>query len=371
MKILLVAMDLFGRPGGIARHCRLALKAMTEDQRVEAVDLISYLDAPWSMPDPYYFGARGRSYAACGGNQRLLINRVQRALRREAYDLVIAAHVNLGPLLLTAAARPGRSKRLTLVYGVDAWTKLPWLRRLALQRSHRVLAISRFTAHATVMNNAVDARRLDVTYCCLDPALSGAERQRKQPPPPTAPTEHNTLLTVSRLWRSEASKGQRAVLEALPRVLEAVPSATYWIVGEGDLQPDLERLSEDLGVKSHVRFFGSVSDQTLRDCYQQCTAYVMPSKWEGFGLTFLEAMAYARPVIGGARDAAPEILGDSALLVDPENSMQLGDAIVRLLTNPDLQTRLGTAGHKRLTDHFTYDRFRERLMTSLVRSVEC
>ena len=58
----------------------------------------------------------------------------------------------------------------------------------------------------------------------------------------------------------------------------------------------------------------------------------MPSKWEGFGLAFLEAMAYARPIIGGARDATPEILGDAALLVDPENIDQLADAIIRLLS---------------------------------------
>jgi glycosyltransferase involved in cell wall biosynthesis len=365
MKVLLVALDLFGPPGGIARHCRLVLKALTEDWRVAAVDVVSLMDDTWSRPDPKYFGERGRSYLACGGDRRLLVKRVLSALRYHRYDVVLAGHVNLAPVLLTAAARPGRARRVTLIYGVDAWSRLSLVRRLALRRSHRVLAMSRYTAHAMVRSNQVDPRLVDVTYGCLDPAL--AEHAAAE----SSVVDTQALLTVSRLWRSEASKGQQAVLCALPRVLESVPTATYWIVGEGDLQPDLDRLSQELGVRSRVQFLGSVPDHVLRRCYQNCAAYVMPSKWEGFGLAFLEAMAYARPVIGGARDAAPEILGDAALLVDPEDTDQLGEAIVRVLSEPDLRQRLGAAGRQRLSDHFTYNRFRTRLMASLERSLEC
>lgn len=368
MRILLVALDLFGPPGGIARHCRLALKALTEDPRVEAVDVVSLLDRPRSAPDARYFGKAGRCYLACGGDRRLLVRRVLRALHRHDYDVVLAGHVNLAPLLLTSAARRGASKRVTMIYGVDAWVRLPLLRRLALRRSHRVLSISGYTARETVHSNQLDPDKIDVTYCCLDPLLASAPSRGTNGTPAA---DRHALLTVSRLWRSEASKGQHAILRALPRVLESVPTATYWIVGEGDLQPELQRMSADLGVASHVRFFGSVSDDTLRSCYQNCAAYVMPSKWEGFGLTFLEAMAHARPIIGGARDAAPEILGDAALLVDPEDTRQLGDAIIRLLSEPQLQAHLGAAGKKRLTDHFTYDQFRSRFMTSLERSLQC
>ena len=373
MKILLVAMDLFGPPGGIARHCRLALKALTGDKRVSAVDVVSLLDNPHSKPDPDYFGAAGRSYLACGADRRLLVRRVLDALRRERYDLVLAGHVNLAPLLLTSAVRRGGPKRLTMIYGVDAWIRLPLLRRLALQRSHRVLAISGYTARETARRNQLDGARVDVTYGCLDPSLqrtpAAAIATNGTSAPPTG--ERHALLTVSRLWRSESSKGQHAVLRALPRVLESVPSATYWIVGEGDLQPDLQQMSADLGVAGHVRFFGSVPDATLRRCYENCAVYVMPSKWEGFGLAFLEAMAYARPIIGGARDAAPEILGNAAFLVDPENVDQLGEAMIRVLSEPELQTRLGVAGQQRLTNYFTFDHFRSRLWSSLERSLQC
>jgi len=371
VRVLLVTLDLFGPPGGIARHCRLVLKALTEDSRVKAVDVVALLDKPGSIPDSRYFGDKGRSYVACGGDRRLLVRHVLRAARSNAYDVVLAGHVNVAPLLWATAIRPRRSKRVTLIYGIDAWIRLPLLRRLALRSSHRLLAISGYTAHRTVRSNRIDPRHVDVTYACLDPALSDSSATATNQVPAAHANESQALLTVSRLWRSEASKGQHAVLRALPRVLDYVPTATYWIVGEGDLQPELQRLSAELGVASRVRFLGAVPDHTLRGCYQNCAAYVMPSKWEGFGLTYLEAMEYARPIIGGARDAAPEILADAALLVDPENTRELSNAIVRVLTEPELRTRLGAAGHQRLVDHFTYDQFRTRLMDSLERSLQC
>ena len=159
------------------------------------------------------------------------------------------------------------------------------------------------------------------------------------------------------------------ILRSLPRVLASVPDATYAVVGEGDLKPVLERLSCELGLRDHVRFLGALPDSEVQRCYRTCTAFVMPSKWEGFGLVFLEAMAHARPVIAGQRDAAPEVVGDSALLVDPNDSEALAQTIISLLGNPELQARLGQAGRARLDEHFTYDRFRPSLLSRLEQCV--
>jgi glycosyltransferase involved in cell wall biosynthesis len=97
----------------------------------------------------------------------------------------------------------------------------------------------------------------------------------------------------------------------------------------------------------------------------------MPCKWEGFGLVFLEAMAYAQPIIAGNLDAAREVVGDTALLVDPDDSEDLAKAIVTLLSNADLHMRLGQAGRARLAEHFTYLRFRTSLMAVLEQAVAC
>lgn len=334
---------------------------MTESPRVDAVDVISLLDQPGGGPDTRYFGPRGRTYVACGGSRPAFVRRIVKSLRSR-YDLVIAGHVNFAPLVVAHSGA-----RVTLIYGIDAWARLPWARRVSLQRSHSVLAISRFTADAAIRANDVDPHKVDVVACCLDPFLSDPGQPADGGDFPGL--AKNSLLTVSRLSLAESSKGHDIILRALPRVLASVPDATYAVVGEGDLKPVLERLSCELGLRDHVRFLGALPDADVQRCYRTCTAYVMPSKWEGFGLVFLEAMAHARPVIAGQVDAAPEVVGDTALLVDPGDVDALAQTIIRLLGSPELQSRLGRAGRARLDEHFRYDHFRASFMNRLERCV--
>jgi glycosyltransferase involved in cell wall biosynthesis len=338
------------------------LKALTDAPHIEAVDVIVLHDAPSDGADRRYFGSRGASYVACGGDRRALVARVVRASLAGRYDLMIAGHVNLAPLLLGIGAWQRRAQRVTYIHGTDAWSPLPWLRRSALRRSHRVIAVSQFTATTASSANDLDPTRVSVVHNCLDPLLATCDADADHD---VRVTGSSSLLTVSRLSRAEASKGQTTVLHALREVVPYIPNLTYTIVGEGDLKPDLVQLINTLGLQQHVRLLGQVPDAELRRLYHTCTAYVMPSKWEGFGLVFLEAMAHARPIIAGRRDAAPEVLADAALLVDPGDVTGLARTLRRLLTDQELQARLGKAGQARLKKYFTYERFREALLAEI------
>lgn len=339
---------------------------MTDCSEIDAVDVVSLLDRQGCVPDPGYFGKRGRFYQACGGDRRGFAYRVAAALRK-SYDLVIAGHVNLAPLAYLPLSAKRSAPRLTLIYGIDAWGRLPWIRRVALQWSDLVVSISRFTAEAATTANHLEPTKVAVVSCCLDPLFWDAREPLAHDGDQCLPAlPQNSLLTVSRLLRAEASKGHETILRALPSVLASIPNVTYAIVGDGDLRPDLERLASDLGVEQHVFFLGALPDRDLRRCYETCTAYVMPSRWEGFGLVFLEAMAHARPIIASQCDAAPEVLGDTALLVsDPGDAREVGQTIARLLSSPELQTSLGQAGRARLAEHFTYERFRVEWLQQL------
>ncbi len=359
MHILFVAPDLFTFRGGISRQCCLTLKVLSEAQHVESIDVIALRDRPGCAPDLHYFGPRGTSYTGCGGNRRKFVQRVLAATAAKQYDLMLAGHVNLAPLLLLTGAWQRQARQVSYIYGKDAWHPLPWLRRTALQRSNRVFALSQFTGKAAIHANSLEGSRIRVVYGCLDPYLSDCE----------APDEHdrhaqttNSLLTVSRLSRHAVTKGHAAVLHALHEVVKSIPNVTYTIVGDGDMRQDLVELIESLDLVPYVRLVGEVQDSELRQLYHTCTAYVMPSKSEGFGLAFLEAMTHARPVIAGRRDGAPEVLGDAALLVEPDDWVELAQAMRSLLSSRELQAQLGSAGRARLLGHFTYERFREALL---------
>jgi phosphatidylinositol alpha-1,6-mannosyltransferase len=141
------------------------------------------------------------------------------------------------------------------------------------------------------------------------------------------------------------------------------------MVGRGADEPRLRRLAEGLGVGSHVYFAGYVPDQELPAYYEACEVFAMPSFGEGFGLVYLEAMFHAKPCLAGSRDAAPEVVrsGETGLLVEPGNVAQVQEALLRLLEDRGLATRLGRAGRERLEKQFTYEHFAQRLHKALAR----
>ena len=102
-------------------------------------------------------------------------------------------------------------------------------------------------------------------------------------------------MTVSRLASSEQYKGHDRVIRTLPRLLSQHPETIYLIVGDGDDRPRLESLAVECGVAEKVQFAGLVPPEELPDYFRLADVFVMPSTGEGFGIVFLEAMAYRRP----------------------------------------------------------------------------
>ncbi|MFQ5874898.1 MAG: glycosyltransferase, partial [Dehalococcoidia bacterium] len=183
---------------------------------------------------------------------------------------------------------------------------------------------------------------------------------------------HRMVLTVGRLAASERYKGHDVVLQAMPTLLEEVPDVTYLVVGDGDDRARLERFAQELGVQDHVMFVGQATDAELAACYQACEAFVMPAqtvlndhkpKGEGFGLVFLEAMGFGKPVVGPNHGAPTEFIrnGEHGFLVDPEDPEAVAQALARLLASPERAHRMGEAGREWVMCEYSYEGFRSRL----------
>src|SRR5258708_37666662 len=95
---------------------------------------------------------------------------------------------------------------------------------------------------------------------------------------------------LSRLVKREDYKGHREMLDAWPLVLRRLPTAQLWIAGDGDLRPDLEQAAAERGLAHAVRFLGFVSEERKRHLLQESRCMAVPSRGEGFGLVYLEAM---------------------------------------------------------------------------------
>ncbi len=176
------------------------------------------------------------------------------------------------------------------------------------------------------------------------------------------------LLSAGRLV---PRKGHVTIVEALPAVLESFPNAVVVMAGRGPAVSDASRRAAELGVRDSIRMPGYVSDTDLAALYTLCDVFVLPAgaddrgQVEGFGLVFLEANAYGKPVIGGRSGGTPDAVldGVTGLLIEPNDPVALAGAVLRLLNNPAESRRLGERGRERARTEFTWRRFCESLTT--------
>lgn len=168
-------------------------------------------------------------------------------------------------------------------------------------------------------------------------------------PPRTAPRERNSEFNILFVGRMEQRKGIDLLLAALPAVLQEVPAATATLVGsDRDAFWETRWLrTAPPAVASRVTFVGVVADRALEQHYANAHVFVAPSRYESFGLIFVEAMARALPVVALRAPGAADLIADNmtGVLVPPDNANALAAALVRLAKDSAARNRIGSAAH--------------------------
>lgn len=167
------------------------------------------------------------------------------------------------------------------------------------------------------------------------------------------PGEDKVVTIVGRL---DGWKGHRFFLEAAQKVTTQFNASKFLVVGDGALRNELEALSKDLGIESNVLFCGSRND--IPEILAASDILVSASLDEGFGRVVIEAMAMAKPVVGTRSGGVPEIVmdGETGILVEPENSEDLAQAIRSLLADPERASEMGVAGLNRVKNSFSLEK---------------
>jgi phosphatidyl-myo-inositol dimannoside synthase len=174
-----------------------------------------------------------------------------------------------------------------------------------------------------------------------------------------------TLLSVARLEAEARDKGIDEVLAVLPELAAGLPGLRYVIVGSGDDLGRLERLAAESGCADRIEFAGELDHASLLEAYSTCSVFVLPSRREGFGLVFLEAMTFGKPVVawdaGGTTDVV--VSGVTGQLVKSRD--ELRNALRDLLADPDRAKSMGLAGLERASTTFSFERFQEEVWEAL------
>jgi phosphatidyl-myo-inositol dimannoside synthase len=307
---------------------------------------------------PLEFSASG--YA--GSKTQFALAALRAAGRKPA--LVIALHPHLAPVVWAMRTRSRRFRSMVFTHGVEVWQPLGWPRGAALRRADLVLGPSADTVQHLISGQRILPGKVQKLPWGLDPEFE-ARMEAAVPPsaPPDFPRTGRIILTVGRWDPAERYKGADTLIAALPSVLKAAPDASLVLVGDGDDRPRLEQLARDLGVFEQAHFLHGLTPEQLFACYAGCEVFALPSRGEGFGFVFLEAMASAKPVIGGAHGGIPDIVEDgvTGLLVPHGDVDRLAQALESLFSNPTRAREMGARGRERLSKTFSFGQFQLRL----------
>jgi phosphatidylinositol alpha-1,6-mannosyltransferase len=251
------------------------------------------------------------------------------------------------------------------LHGIEAWRPLTGTERRVLEGATLLIANSAYTARriaqahpwiGPIASCPLALAPTDPIVKAGDADASGIDALRLGP---------HAVLVVARMSAAERYKGHDQLLDAWPAVLARVPDAQLVFVGDGDDVARLKARAGQLPVPGSVIFTGFVSDATLGGLYRRAAIFAMPSRDEGLGLVYLEAMARGLPCIGSVHDAATEVIDDgvTGYLVDQADTGGLAERIGRLLGDEALRLSMGARGLARWQRRFAYDQFRERLLS--------
>lgn len=236
-------------------------------------------------------------------------------------QLILCGHLNFAPVALMINRFTNLSYWI-IVYGVDAWEiKSKW-KIQALNKASKIISISDYTK-----SRLVEEQNLCPDKIPLLPVTFDASRFQIAAKPDRLLQRYNltpeqpVILTVARLAEAKRHKGYDQVLKALPEIRQTIPDVHYIIVGKGSDRPRIEKLIADLNLQDCVTLAGFIPDTELNDHYNLCDVFAMPSKGEGFGIVYLEALACGKPTLGGDRDGAIDALcqGELGVLVNPDD----------------------------------------------------
>jgi phosphatidyl-myo-inositol dimannoside synthase len=278
--------------------------------------------------------------------------------------LVFALHPHLAPIVWGMRARGRKFRSIVFTHGVEVWQPLAWPRGAALRRADLVIGPSADTVQHLISEQRIVPSKVQRLPWGLDPEFE-ARVAATAPllPPPGFPRTGRVILTVGRWDPAERYKGADTLIAALPHVLKEDPDVSLVLVGDGDDRPRLEHLARDLGVSEHAHFLYGLTPEQLFACYANCDVFALPSRGEGFGLVFLEAMACGKPVIGGTHGGIPDIVEDgvTGLLVPHGEVERLAQALESLVKNPSRAKEMGARGKDRIAKSFSLAQFQLRL----------
>lgn len=347
-RVLLACESTVPGRGGIGRVARLVARVLGEERRRGALEA-----EVLALSDDVPASDLGLPAGTTNGSRMRYLLRVHGAALDRThfiYDFLgmARAHCRL-PFL--------RRPSMAFIHGIEVWEGTRPDRVRAARGVDFLIANSRHTKERAEEAHGGFSRARVCHLATESDEPPAADRPTDAPP---------TVLILGRLEEGRP-KGHAELIGCWPEVVDAVSDARLVVVGRGSALEAARSRAADSPAAASIDVRGFVPDDRIESVWAESTVFAMPSRGEGFGLVYVEAMRHALPVIASVHDAAREINveGETGYNVSLDRPGELADRIIRLLRDRDLAARLGRNGQARWRQRFCYTAFRDRFLPLL------
>lgn len=337
-KVLLLTLQTFSTTGGIQKMGRtmahvlqqIALKRHWEFSLWSGYDSQADVNSNYTHPHNFKGFNKKRSMFA--------LNSVAKGLRS---DTVILSHINLAAIGLFIKLFNPKCKVWLVAHGIEVWRPLTFLKKRFLHHCDKIICVSNFTrqkvislhhvnhAKCVVLNNALDSSiKLPIVF---DKPAYLLKRYNLKP-------DNKIIYTLTRLASTEQYKGYEQVIKAVSFLKDVFPDIKYILSGKYDALEDtrIRGMIMAYAVQEQVIVTGFIDENELEDHFLLADMFVLPSKKEGFGLVFIEALACGLPVICGNEDGSLDAIrnGELGVAINTDSVAELQKAIIGYLNIP-------------------------------------
>lgn len=332
-KILFLVLSAFSSTGGIEKFNRAFLKGL-QNLRTDLSLSIRAAGMYDHTIEKKYTG--DIPFKPFNGNRFLFV--LRNIFQLFFTDELILGHINLALLGVIFKRIKPSGKLILICHGIEVFEYTRGLKKKVLQKADVILAVSTFTKEKIISKQNISADKIIVFPNTIDPYFNiprnfqkpGYLQQRYK-----IQKGEKVIFTLTRLRSNEGYKGYSKVINILPQLLANGMKVKYILAGGADEKEKIhiQKLISDLKLEQHVLLTDFIREEEIQDHYLLADVFVMPSKGEGFGIVYIEAMACGLPVIAGNKDGSTEALrfGELGVLIDPDSEEELMTAIKSIM----------------------------------------
>lgn len=343
-KILLLTLETFAATGGIQRMGRTLAHTLHQlcEKNSWKVDLYALNDQQSHLMSQYLPSSNFKGFSK--NKARFVWQSITNGINS---DLVILSHVHLSFIGVMVRLLNPKCKIWLITHGIEVWRPLKLWKKAIWKIADQIICVSSFTkdkvmelhqadpGKCLVVNNVLDPfTKLPVSFNKPDYLLERYNLKRG----------HKIILTLTRIAGTEQFKGYEQVIKAISRIKHSIPNIKYLLAGPCDEREKvrIQQLISAYNLEDKFMLTGYIKEQELADHFLLADLFVLPSKKEGFGIVFIEAMAFGLPVICGNVDGSTDAVrnGEMGMAIDPDDINALKQAIrSKLMQSPTTDER--------------------------------